>query len=213
MKLPKIFKPKKKQKKTIKKLLKENSHTISELKDAYHEFSKEQKTLTLAEKYKLGETIAGTINYTKIELENLLEAMMPVEKTGLGFYLSTLVNKIIKENDEITLNMKNQIITHLGSYLEKGTLIINGDAGSWTGYNMKGGTLIIKGHAKNFIGYYMKNGKMVVEKDLGYDTGCNMDGGEIHCDGNISEISPTCDGEIYKKGKKVWPKKKLLEWI
>jgi len=144
----------------------------------------------------------------------------------VGIYFSSLINKIIKHNDEFTLTLDYHPFG-LGTSLEKGTLIIDGSVGSMAGWFMKGGNLIVKGDAGPYAGAYMHGGKLVIEGNAMVCLACFMTGGEIWVEGNIDgqivdgktiphnydfHYATYSRGNIYHKGKKVWDIDKFNEW-
>jgi len=233
MKLPQIFVPKKKSDKNIERLLeepkqKENPHALEHLLKSCEEYFKfaNSKHYFLKDSFSVSEEVASNLIYTKEDLEDLSQAVAVdgEDYIFLGVHFSTLVNKIIKEEDTITLRFKEKLL-YLGSYHGKGTLVI--EQGSWnhvgyrmyggkiivqgnveesTGEEMEGGEIVVQGDASDWAGQHMKGGKIHIEGDSGV-TGSYMIGGEIHVDGEISHLSEVCKGTIYNKGKKVWPKR------
>ncbi|MBU4502540.1 MAG: hypothetical protein KKA79_08130, partial [Nanoarchaeota archaeon] len=101
----------------------------------------------------------------------------------IGFYLSALINKIIQPDDVITLNITEEV-DGLGTKLQHGTLIVNGDVGDDVGHAMAGGKLIVKGNIASSVGY------------------C-MEGGEIHINGCMEDFQEDSilKGKLYHRGK------------
>ena len=66
-------------------------------------------------------------------------------------------------------------------------LIIEGDVGMWTGYEMEGGRVIMKGNCGNYTGKLIQDGKIIVEGSCGSYTGESMQGGEIIVKGDCDE--------------------------
>ncbi|HIH44020.1 MAG TPA: hypothetical protein HA257_02740 [Candidatus Methanoperedenaceae archaeon] len=112
------------------------------------------------------------------------------EKMVLG-YLTTIC---AEKNDPAECVITRSGIDYAGIELERGTLVIRGDAGDRAGTTMKGGKLIIDGSA-------------------GVDTGRSMSGGEIHAK-EIRGIGPTLGGRIYaEKAGSVAPGQKARIFI
>lgn len=233
MKLPNSFIPKKNLDGKVKRLLKEpnvggcNLKRLSLLLESCEHFSKitpendDGKFLQTK-----ADELAADLTYTKKELEEMSKRIKvnETDELYLGFYLSSLVRKIISKDTEITLTI-NERIEGLGRYLEKGTLILEGNVGDWAGEHMKGGQLIILGNAESYVGAEMMGGKIIVRGDViaatgasmiygeiivkgsaGVLTGDNAEGGIIRVNGNIKAIHPRCKARIYLKDKQIWPK-------
>jgi len=188
MKLPKAFVPKKNLEKTVERLLKNpkvNPDRVSLLLDHCEEIVN-MNHFNLTKIIKIGREAANELKYTKEDLE-IMSLRLSTVRTNfwLGLYISILLNKVIKEDDEVILNFGKEM-SCLGSFLERGTIIIPHDVDYNSGWFMRGGRLIIEGNA-------------------GYRTGENMRGGDIYVDGIIKYLSKSCGGNIYKKGIKVWP--------
>lgn len=128
--------------------------------------------------YEKGEETAKKIGYTREDVEELSRIITPEALITLsnpkyrtkedvkdindhfrllGFYLSALVNRVIKAKEKITLETK--IPLHgLGAYLPKGTLIIDSDAGDHAGFKMRGGRLILLCRTGDHSGTLMDGG-------------------------------------------------------
>lgn len=166
--------------------------------------------------YDLGKAIAERICYDKKDLEALSRRINANMKGGfksvakelgcvgkdyytvgdyfrrLGVYLSALANKILTDEETITLSPKVPLAC-LGAYLEKGTLAINSDAESHAGFGMEGGKLILKKFPGSIIGALSKGGEIHIERDLGREI--------ILLDYiNLSD----CKAKVYYKGKEVF---------
>ena len=86
----------------------------------------------------------------------------------------------------------------------EGSITINGDAGHFIGYKMRGGNITIRGNARNYLGAKMKDGTIEVfgnaghwigAKLLGEKPGKGMKGGTITIHGNAgSEIGSGMKG-------------------
>ncbi|MDP2906416.1 MAG: hypothetical protein Q8O03_00600 [Nanoarchaeota archaeon] len=214
MKIPKTFIPNKDLEETIETLLLEKTdennydkEALSRLLKSFGTFTKQLEKIHpyLDDIYKLGENLANKMPYfTKDDLEELSKRLISKDNLNLysGFYLSALVNKIITENDVITLNI-NLELYGISAYQKKGTTIVKGDLGYFTGHFLEGATLIVEGNTGNRTGNGMKIGKIVVTGGTGEDTGDFMTGGEIITYGKIKSIASSCKGTIYSQGKKL----------
>ena len=99
-------------------------------------------------------------------------------------------------------------INLLGFRLSKGRrLVIEGDAGDFTGIGLEGGELFVEGNAKNWTGAGMRNGKILVKKNIGLHTGEWMMGGEIYVGGRVRGLGNIVDGKVYERDKLVYPGK------
>jgi len=235
MKLPKIFRPEKKLEKKVNEMIKINPLALKKLQESCKEFVKRTTIPThyggslasnymeQGKAYKLAKQFAQKIKYGKDELEALNEKLgLRKDDFMLGLYFSALVNKIIKEKEEIETGFDEEL-DYLGAYMKKGTFIIKSPAGlfaGWkmidgqlliknhaesdAGFEMQGGELIIEGNAGDSLGSCMEKGKIIVYGNAGNKTGEFMKGGEIHVEGEIDYIDKSCSGKIYQKGKRVW---------
>jgi len=198
MKLPKTFIPKKKQ--NINRLLKPKEEKADEfaletILESLNNYIKYKDIFaSLHNQYETCKKIIENLvnvektSYSKKEIEELSKDITIDDLTQhmAGIYFSALVNKIITDNEIITLNFEKQL-SGLGVYLPKGTLIIQGDAGNHTGNSMTGGKIIVKGNAGDY-------------------TGCWMKDGEIHVEGEIKSVAKLCEGKVYQKGRRKYPR-------
>lgn len=76
-----------------------------------------------------------------------------------------------------------------GQYMKGGKIIVHGNTNSPVGYEMRGGEIEINGKAELALGHYMKGGRIIINGDyhpvFPIYPAQNMDGGEIHINGNI----------------------------
>jgi len=233
MKLPKTFRPKKNLDGKIKQFLKESElrssssydpYKMSILLDSCDSFLQRiddsqciqdsNTTCYFRDVYKIGKSLSKEmkeIGYTKNYLKMVIPQIAKIEeyhKHFLGWYLSGLINQIIRNDDVIELELDTELFG-LGACLKKGELILNGvinqNIGRWmeggrikikekkpvsyqihfVGAYMKEGLIIIEGDANDFTGTNMEGGKIIVEGDAGCCTGHSMIGGEIIIEGNI----------------------------
>ncbi|MBU4501563.1 MAG: hypothetical protein KKA79_03160 [Nanoarchaeota archaeon] len=195
MKLPKSFRPVKDLEENIECLLKEpdyNPKIVSYLWDSCEDFLENTTDLGFLKDryycYYYGEKLAQKIDYNKTELEILSQKITITKENDkwLGIYLSALVNKIINEDDEITLTPKYPL-NGIGECHKKGRLIVQGNASDYTGFYMKGGRLVVEGNANDNTGYGMVGGELVVEGNANGFTGCCMSGGRLVVEGNAND--------------------------
>jgi hypothetical protein len=104
----------------------------------------------------------------------------------LGLYLSALIN--FSQETQLTFKLSDyQRLFHFLGYRlpEKKTLILDGDAGDFTGSGLCGGLLIVNGAVGNWCGAGMLSGEIRVQQNAGRNTGAWMHGGTIRVNGNI----------------------------
>jgi formylmethanofuran dehydrogenase subunit C len=118
-------------------------------------------------------------------------ARMPFEGGTIGDLFD--VSKI---PDDLTLVLAGTTgaCDGIGEGLREGTLIVEGDAGQYTGRHMRGGRLDIKGEAGDYLGSGMKGGLITVAGSAGSYLGgllpgekFGMAGGVIRVGGDIGE--------------------------
>jgi len=114
--------------------------------------------------------------------------------------------------EEIEIRVKDaEKIRYLGYRMSGGTLIVEGDAGSWLGARMRGGNIEVKGSAGDFVGaafigdkpgYGMRKGRIVIRGDAGSNIGAGMKSGVIIILGNASHLigARMLGGSIFIKG-------------
>lgn len=254
MDIPKGFRPEKGSDKKLKQILeqKQNERAIKDILSSCDEFLriiKEEAHGSYPETWyeEVGIVLAESINYTKYDLEALSKRITigKEQERNVGCYLSALVNKIITEEETITLTF-NKKIDYLGLCLQKGKLILRGLTGDNVGHSMKGGKTTVEGNTGNYSGCRMKGGELIIEGNTGSHLGSYMFGGKIllegrakdfvgmvmyegeiiikgdagkhlgysmkkeakiTIDGELKDRSFSyCEGEIYNKGTKIWPR-------
>lgn len=219
MKIPKTFIPKKNV--SIESLLRKsrinnsenevmeyNMYTVMDLLENCQKFVWELKDSYKLDKiYEIGEDLAKKTSFTAWDINELSKRIVIKydSERYLGFYLSALVNKIIKESNNIILEPKEELFG-IGAYQQEGTTVVKGNIGYFAGHFLGGGTLIVEGNTGNSTGNGMELGKIVITGEAGKYTGDFMTGGEIIAYGEIKSIGSNCKGTIYSMGKKVWPK-------
>lgn len=184
-------------------------------KSKYLKYRHLDNLFIMPEVWEIGERIAGEMNYTKYDLEELSKQVNVKElkiidtgATTVGVYVSMLVNKIIKENETITLFPVDKL-TGLGGYLKKGILVVDGDVDKFAGFEMEGEKLMITGSAGYYLGEQMKSGKLIVQGDVEYVTSGMGKDAEIFVYGKNHTIVPSKNrwGKVFYKDKLVWPRK------
>jgi len=152
MKLPKSFIPEKDLDSKVKNLLKEPDYSfknINLLLSTCKEFLEEEVHFSHNEAYFFSLDLVKNISYSKEDIEKLSEEIVSINYTDwLGLHFSALINKIIQNDDIITLNFHKKL-TGLGTYMEKGKLIVDGDLKYITGYFMGGGEIHVNGKIEN----------------------------------------------------------------
>ena len=101
-------------------------------------------------------------------------------------------------NCEAEIRVKGDVYNGSGLLMQKGILIIEGNAGMNTAAHLDGGTVVVKGKCGEFAGAFMKNGYLLVEEVKGY-VGADMKDGIIltHKKANISP--PAKKGKLGKQ--------------
>lgn len=232
MKFPKTFRPEKGLDEKIKYLLDsagfENSHAspirVRDLMLNAAKFMSERDKANAVslDSCKLAEEIVQDMEYyNKYDLEYFARVITEDNSNRhLGEYISALLNKIIQEDEIICLELREPL-DYLGYKLERGTLVIKGDAGNALGSSNNGGKIIVDGNARDSVGFQMKKGCIIVNKDVKDYLGLDIYGGEIHVGGDakrgvgymtykpvklvvhgdVENISNSCKGLVMVYGK------------
>ena len=131
------------------------------------------------------------------------------EEKYLGYYLTALVNNIIRPHDTITLHLNNSMYA-LGAGFSRGNLVLvkndNYPIGDKVGFYMSGGNLKVVGHTGDSAGCFMSGGNIHITGHTGYHLGDFTLGGLIRVDGNICHISEGCQASVFNRDKLIWPK-------
>jgi len=94
----------------------------------------------------------------------------------------------LKGNKTVTIKNKDRLpMCYIGIRMEGGTIIVEGDAGSFAGNRMTGGEIRIAGDAGNCLGIGMQGGRIAVDGNIGDHAGNCMSGGEIVASGNAGD--------------------------
>ncbi|MDD5171999.1 MAG: hypothetical protein PHF60_03095 [Candidatus ainarchaeum sp.] len=149
--------------------------------------------------------------------------------TRAGIFLSALINSgtdtdYIIHTNQLTMtlqhlghgNTKNIIVEgyagrFVGWNMKGGSITVNGDAGMGAGFVMKGGFLTVNGNTGSWAGRGMQGGVITVKGDAtGNDrltiignAGDEMQGGVIRVEGEIGTVGKVEHGKIFHKGVKI----------
>ncbi len=106
-------------------------------------------------------------------------------------------------SDELLLLPVDGGLDQIGTGLENGRIIVDGDAGHYTGRAMRGGIIEIRGNAGDSTGSGMHGGRLSIDGNVGARTGApaagerrGQQGGLIHIRGNAGERA----GERMRRG-------------
>lgn len=208
MKIPSIFVPERDLGDCTKYALKDSKREETLLQSCEEFMRKTTQMWVFQDMYKEAEKMVQKISCTKKDVEDLSividrvflqELENKVDKRcheftvrdlyfyfpNIGIYLSALTNKIIHDDEKITLS-PGYPLTGLGTSLKEGTLIIESETGSHTGFMIKGGKLVLKKDTGDYLGAMGKKG-------------------EIYIEGEKYIISPNCKARIYHKNKRIHP--------
>lgn len=94
--------------------------------------------------------------------------------------------------DTVTIQGGSEHLDFVGAGLDRGTLILDGDAGAYAGRKMTGGELHLRGHAGAWLGSGLSGGLLTVKGSAGDHVGSTcpgdrfgMTGGIVVVEGNI----------------------------
>ena len=212
MKLPTDFLPEKNLEGTVNDLLETeySPGTVSRLICLGYEFSEKVGSLNYDDSYLEGVKISESIDYTFKDVEELSKRIK-VRTEGdrwLGLYISALINKGITKEYTLTLALNSEL-NGIGSYLEKGTIIVEGNANHYKGLGMKGGKIIVEGNTNGCTGEGMRGGSIIVKGNANDNTGYFMEGGKIIVEGKVNKYTGwnVEGGQIIVKGSKIHMKK------
>lgn len=147
-----------------------------------------------------------------ITKENVQEAFIQLQPYDIsvrdhdirGFFITALADKVCERKGTIILtHPEMDKFRTLGFCWRKGTLILNGNAGSDVGYCMEGGHVVVKGNVKENAGIFMTGGQLTIHGNTRYNLGCAMKGGCIYVKGNCGPDvgSDMTRGKIVVEGK------------
>lgn len=128
-----------------------------------------------------------------------------------GIYVSALINRLDEDRIVLRLNDFQKRFHMLGYRLPADkTLIIQGDAGDFTGTGLDGGHLVVEGAVGNWCGAGMLRGEILVSGSAGWKTGEWMKAGQIHVQGYIQNVGHNIlGGKVFERGKLVYPCKTI----
>ena len=183
---------------------------LKELRNIWNKFAYGQDNEDAAYVRVLG--LIGNLSVSAKDVEKFVIALIEfqdekwfAQKTGL--LLSALINTgseenytvdsryLIKPPNDATIydlgfrNVKNIIIygndvTRIGHKMERGTIIVRGDASAFAALEMQGGIIIVEGYGDYGSGSNMHGGELIIKGDAGPYIGGSMTGGRIHVYGN-----------------------------
>ncbi len=134
-------------------------------------------------------------------------ARMPFEDGTIGDLFEV---SAIADTETLILAGTTNTCDGIGAELASGTIVVEGDVGSYAGRFMRGGRLDIKGSAGDYLGAGMKGGLITVGGSAGHFVGAltpgqkfGMAGGVIRVGGDIGERAGDRmrRGTIVVKGK------------
>lgn len=125
-----------------------------------------------------------------------------------GIFLSALINRLDEKRIVLRLKDLQKSFHMLGYRLPAGkTLVIQGDAGDFTGAGLNGGHLEIEGSVGNWCGAGMLLGRIQVGGSAGWKTGEWMKAGEIQVQGYIQGVGQNIfGGKVTERGKTIYPR-------
>ncbi len=125
-----------------------------------------------------------------------------------GIYLSALINRLDEKRIVLRLKDLQKTFHMLGYRLPDGKiLVIQGNAGDFTGAGLNGGDLEVEGSVGNWCGAGMLQGRIRVGGAAGWKTGEWMKAGEIQVEGYIQSIGQNMfGGKVTEKGKVIYPR-------
>jgi hypothetical protein len=169
---------------------------------------------TIIKAYEVAEKYVKEINYTAEDIEDFCFALENTQRIPYlipgpaGIYLSALCNYAKEEEIVLRLSELKTEINLVGFRLPKGKrLMIEGDAGDFTGIGLEGVELVIDGNTKNWTGAGMRGGKILIKKNIGLHTGEWMMGGEIYAGGRVRGLGNIVEGKVYEREKLLYPGK------
>ncbi len=116
--------------------------------------------------YQTAISLVPNINYSLQDIAGLCHSISDYDNRHLiwGFFISALINKVIKDGETITIKPKKYVLeNNLGVFLERGTLILDGHVGMNAGYGLRGGKLVIRGDTEYCYGNCMEKGELIIE--------------------------------------------------
>ena len=148
----------------------------------------------------------------------------------LGIFISGFINKNIdlylknqlqkgKKKEEIKevlirldLRKLKKPLDYLGfKNREKCHLVIKGNVGDRLGREMAGGQIEVQGNCGDWVGDRMSGGKIEIQGNCEHGAGLDMSDGTLIIHGEVENFADSAfsllnKGQIWHKGKKIWPK-------
>lgn len=102
------------------------------------------------------------------------------------------------DTDEVTLVLRGDFskVKRIGKAMEKGSIIVQGNAGMYLGEDMKGGSIRVEGHSLSWAGTKMKGGIIEVDGDTGDFLGASYRGSTIGMKGGLITIKGNAGNEV-----------------
>lgn len=184
------------------------SEATSSIAEVFRDYIVDANGLTSENSYKYALTKLGGLAYTLSDVAAFARIISGKDFTDeanywtSGIFVSAAVNKVIKENETVTLDFANLGVSAdcIGFRLQHGRIVIPGNAGDYLGEHMSGGEIVVKGNAGYYVGYAMSGGSIAVHGNAGGHLGRYMSAGVIQIKGKIGSIARPYSGKIYHNG-------------
>ncbi|NYZ74439.1 hypothetical protein H0O00_04820 [Candidatus Micrarchaeota archaeon] len=182
------------EEKAVRKVDVKEDEVLNRLKDTFRtlKYGKEPDGTytTFEDNRKLAAGLAAQLGYTAADVERFSVALVEFQdmrdfSRKAGMFLSVLINEG-KDSDYTVQTAHLEKPNDVGSENTK-NITVNGNAGDYTGHNMKGGTITVNGNAGNYLGYEMGNGSITVNGNAGDEIGRVMSGGTITVNGDAGD--------------------------
>jgi hypothetical protein len=183
----------------------EENKNLSYVVDEFADFVKDLPTWDfdiMDDVFKLGKRLSAEFNVSANDVEVLFKDLLPEKVYGglVGFFVSGLYNRILKDEDTLVLDgakyrgtvsgiaykhrrgkivLKNCKALFLAYKMVGGFVEVFGNVRNYLGREMKDGMVLIHGNACDWVGFEMEGGRIVIEGNAGNAIGVNMKGGEI----------------------------------
>lgn len=110
---------------------------------------------------------------------------------NLEIFISALLNNSIGKDETVTVCARQWIFDrYVGAFLEKGTLVVEGNLRDRVGYRLKGGKVVVRGAVQDKYGEAMEDGELTIEGGV-------SGGGAHHVKGGHIVIKAVSDKNIY----------------
>ncbi len=182
--------------------------TIHAMAEIFRDYIVDANSLTSENSYKYALSKLGGLVYTLGDVAIFASTISGKDFTDeanywtSGIFVSAAVNKIIKENEAVTLDFASLGVPAdcIGFRLKHGKILVPGNAGDYLGEHMTGGEIIVRGNAGYYTGYSMSGGSITVHGNAGGHLGRYMSGGIIKIEGKVGSIAKPYTGKIYQRG-------------